>query len=45
MFELAIQKHVAFVVATHDERLAERTDRLLAIEDGQLAPIQLEPLG
>ena len=45
MFELAREKNVAFVVATHDERLAERTDRLLAIEDGILAPIQLEPLG
>jgi lipoprotein-releasing system ATP-binding protein len=45
MFELARDKGVAFVVATHDERLAERTDRLLAIEDGVLAPIQLEPLG
>jgi lipoprotein-releasing system ATP-binding protein len=44
MFELAREKNVAFVVATHDERLAERTDRLLAIEDGVLAPIQLEPL-
>jgi lipoprotein-releasing system ATP-binding protein len=45
MFELAREKGVAFVVATHDERLAERTDRLLHIEDGILAPIQLEPLG
>jgi lipoprotein-releasing system ATP-binding protein len=45
MFELASMKGVAFVVATHDERLAERTDRLLHIEDGTLAPIQLEPLG
>jgi lipoprotein-releasing system ATP-binding protein len=45
MFELAREKGVAFVVATHDERLAERTDRLLHIEDGTLAPIQLEPLG
>ena len=45
MFELANEKGVAFVVATHDERLAERTDRLLHIEDGTLAPIQLEPLG
>jgi len=45
MFELASEKGVAFVVATHDERLAERTDRLLHIEDGMLAPIQLEPLG
>jgi len=45
MFELATEKQVAFVVATHDERLAERTDRQLHIEDGTLAPIQLEPLG
>ena len=45
MFDLAREKGVAFVVATHDERLAERTDRLLHIEDGTLAPIQLEPLG
>jgi lipoprotein-releasing system ATP-binding protein len=45
MFELASEKGMAFVVATHDERLAERTDRLLHIEDGTLAPIQLEPLG
>ncbi|MFN2419794.1 MAG: ABC transporter ATP-binding protein [Gemmatimonadota bacterium] len=44
MFQLAREKNVAFVVATHDERLAERTDRLLVIEDGVLAPIQLEPL-
>lgn len=44
MFGLASEKNVAFLVATHDERLAERTDRLLAIEDGVLAPIQLEPL-
>lgn len=45
MFELASEKQVAFVVATHDERLAERTDRQLHIEDGTLMPIQLEPLG
>ncbi|HJR52319.1 MAG TPA: ABC transporter ATP-binding protein [Gemmatimonadota bacterium] len=45
MFDLASEKGVSFVVATHDERLAERTDRLLHIEDGMLAPIQLEPLG
>jgi len=45
MFELASEKGVAFVVTTHDERLAERTDRLLHIDDGTLAPIQLEPLG
>ncbi|HUF88999.1 MAG TPA: ABC transporter ATP-binding protein [Gemmatimonadota bacterium] len=45
MFELASDKQVAFVVATHDERLAERTDRQLHIEDGTLMPIQLEPLG
>ena len=32
-------RNVAFVVATHDERLAERTDRLLHIEDGVLAPV------
>ncbi len=44
MFELSREKSVAFVVATHDERLAERADRLLAIEDGALAPVQLEPL-
>lgn len=36
MFALAREKGVAFVVATHDERLAERTDRLLYIEDGIL---------
>lgn len=45
MFEQASEKQVAFVVATHDERLAERTDRQLHIEDGTLMPIQLEPLG
>ncbi|HUP02020.1 MAG TPA: ABC transporter ATP-binding protein [Gemmatimonadota bacterium] len=39
MFVLAREKRVAFVVATHDERLAERTDRLLQIEDGLLAPV------
>jgi len=45
MFDLARDKGVAFVVATHDEQLAERTDRLLQIEDGTLAPLELEPLG
>jgi lipoprotein-releasing system ATP-binding protein len=45
MFELAREKNVAFVIATHDERLAERADRLLEIEDGVLAPVQLEPFG
>lgn len=45
MFELARDKGVAFVVATHDETLAERTDRLLRIEDGELAPIELTALG
>lgn len=45
MFDLARDKGVAFVVATHDERLAERTDRLLYIEDGVVAPVELEPLG
>jgi len=45
LFDLAREKNVAFVVATHDEHLAERADRLLGIEDGLLAPVQLEPLG
>ena len=45
MFELSREKNVAFVIATHDERLAERADRLLEIEDGILAPVQLEPFG
>lgn len=45
MFTLAREKRIAFVVATHDERLAERTDRLLHLEDGVLAPVQLEALG
>lgn len=40
MFALASDRHVAFVVATHDERLARRADRLLNIEDGVLAPLE-----
>ncbi|MBW3660285.1 MAG: ABC transporter ATP-binding protein [Gemmatimonadetes bacterium] len=40
MFELARQRAVAFVVATHDERLARRADRLLNIEDGVLTPLE-----
>ena len=39
LFGLARDRNVAFVVATHDERLAERTDRLLHIEDGVLGPV------
>ena len=44
MFDLAREKRVAFVVATHDEGLAERTDRLLRIEDGVLSPVAREDL-
>ena len=39
MFSLAREKRVAFVVATHDERLAGRTDRLLRLDDGVVAPV------
>ncbi|MDX1622779.1 MAG: ABC transporter ATP-binding protein [Gemmatimonadota bacterium] len=38
MFALASERDVAVVVATHDERLADRTGRLLDIEDGVLVP-------
>ena len=40
MFALAREKKVAFVVATHDEDLAKRTDRLLRIEDGVLEQVR-----
>lgn len=40
MFGLASERDVAFVVATHDERLARRADRLLNIEDGVLTPLE-----
>lgn len=40
MFSLARERDVAVVVATHDELLAQRTDRLLHIEDGVLVPIE-----
>lgn len=39
MFSLAQERGVAFVVATHDEDLARRTDRLLHIEDGVLETV------
>ncbi|MGH7587300.1 MAG: ABC transporter ATP-binding protein [Gemmatimonadota bacterium] len=39
MFALARDRDVAFVVATHDEDLARRTDRLLHIEDGVLETV------
>ncbi len=39
MFSLARERGVAFVVATHDEDLARRTDRLLHIEDGVLETV------
>lgn len=39
MFALARERDVAFVVATHDEELARRTDRLLHIEDGVLETV------
>ncbi|HET9581267.1 MAG TPA: ABC transporter ATP-binding protein [Gemmatimonadota bacterium] len=39
MFALAQERDVAFVVATHDEELARRTDRLLHIEDGVLETV------
>ncbi|CAN5224723.1 lipoprotein-releasing ABC transporter ATP-binding protein LolD [soil metagenome] len=45
MFDLAREKRVAFVVATHDERLAERTDRLLHVEDGLLTPFVEDVVG
>lgn len=38
MFDLSSRRDVAFVVATHDEALARRADRLLEIEDGVLIP-------
>lgn len=40
MFSLAREKNVAFVVATHDEGLAKRTDRLLRIEDGVVEEVR-----
>ena len=43
MFALAEEKGVAFVVATHDERLADRTDRLFALEDGVLVAAGAAP--
>lgn len=43
MFSLAREKRVAFVVATHDEGLARRTDRLLRIEDGVLEDVTARP--
>ncbi len=43
MFSLARDKGVAFVVATHDEGLARRTDRLLRIEDGVLEQVRAHP--
>lgn len=43
MFSLAREKGVAFVVATHDEDLARRTDRLLRIEDGVLEEVRAHP--
>lgn len=40
MFELAAREGVAFVVATHDDRLAVRTDRLFRVEDGVLVAVE-----
>ena len=45
MFELAGGKGVAFVVATHDEGLARRTDRVLHVEDGILVPAEATLVG
>ncbi|HUP18378.1 MAG TPA: ABC transporter ATP-binding protein [Gemmatimonadota bacterium] len=45
MFELASGKGVAFVVATHDEGLARRTDRVLHVEDGILVPVEATFVG
>ena len=45
MFDLATERGVAFVVATHDERLATRADRVLNIEDGVLTPLESGVLG
>ena len=42
MFSLARERGVAFVVATHDENLARRTDRLLHIEDGVLETVGVD---
>jgi predicted ABC-type transport system involved in lysophospholipase L1 biosynthesis ATPase subunit len=42
MFSLARERDVAFVVATHDENLARRTDRLLHIEDGVLETVGMD---
>ncbi|MGH7570926.1 MAG: ABC transporter ATP-binding protein [Gemmatimonadota bacterium] len=43
MFSLAREKRVAFVVATHDEGLAKRTDRVLRIEDGVVEHVRAHP--
>lgn len=40
MFGLAARERVAFVVATHDDRLAVRTDRLFRVEDGVLVRVE-----
>jgi lipoprotein-releasing system ATP-binding protein len=45
MFELAGGKGVAFVVATHDEGLARRTDRVMHVEDGILVPAEATFVG
>ena len=37
MLDLALRRHTAFIIVTHDRALAQRLDRILTLRDGQLA--------
>lgn len=39
MREITRDEHVAFVMVTHDDRLARAADRILRIEDGRIADV------
>lgn len=39
MRELTRDQHVAFVMVTHDDRLARAADRILRIEDGRMTRV------
>jgi len=43
LYDLARREGVAALVATHNLELARHMDRVLAVRDGKLAPVQVQP--
>ena len=43
MRQMSSEVGIAFVMVTHDERLAHAADRILMIEDGLMRPVAVKP--